>query len=92
MRDDFVRNYYFNPAYIFNYLKLMSPSEFLGTFNVARLMLKGKIKSMIDNFSNSSEASSEPTDFPLTRGVFVSSVKPQNPATAPLASSKNHFN
>jgi anaerobic magnesium-protoporphyrin IX monomethyl ester cyclase len=92
MRDNFVRNYYFNPAYIFNYLKLMSPSEFLGTFNVARLMLKGKIKSMIDNFSNSSEASSEATDFPLTRGVFVSSVKPQNPATAPLASSKNHFN
>jgi anaerobic magnesium-protoporphyrin IX monomethyl ester cyclase len=92
IRDDFVRNYYLNPSYIFNYLKLMRPSEFLGTFNVASLMLKGKIKCMINDFSKSSKDSPEATGFPLSRGVFVPSIKPQNSTTAPLVTSKNNSN
>ena len=44
MRERFVRSYYFNPSYIFNFLKTMEASDILGAVHIAWLMGKSNVK------------------------------------------------
>jgi anaerobic magnesium-protoporphyrin IX monomethyl ester cyclase len=47
IRERFVRNYYLNPHYIFNYLKTMGGRDILGAIHVAWLMGKTKLNKRI---------------------------------------------